>query len=535
MNSRSLRSSSLLIGVVFLALAAIPPSHAQDAQGNGQQKLTLPTVELDRRQLQIQKITPILDKPVKAQPNDFTPVSLINSLAVKEKLEKFQLDIGSFNAGSNDRLLPDDLQNQFVDVLQASGLTAKSAKDFFADPGSPLISSNNAEVAALSDNARKLIEMNAWEGSSFQKRYGGLLHDIDPKISPGIAAGDRSFYEKLQSDLKRHTGYVEHVVVDDSKVDSGDLVQPSPGSGGTPPPIFSGAANGEAFPRVMPFYSDKAGLLPGVGIIVQKDQLAKVDGGWKLATTNMNLPFGDAKFPPCDEPDSFAYKSRDKPRVDGRVCTSFLLGAADHLVTARHCMQDINVAFPDDVEDNPDHISVRADQYAVVFGFKYLLNVAGNYLAVYPQENVYFLSEASTSTAIAQSDIIELQLDRAVPSDVATPFELDDRPLDDALRPLHFTIAGYAEGLPMNIDIAQPQISQINNKYFGTFFVGADNYGGDSGAPVFDAESRKVVGMMRSGKTDFSLKPPSNQCYVSEVTKLAKDSQEAALHLKSFF
>lgn len=531
MNSRSLCSSSVLIGSALLALVSVRPSHAQQAQGGAQQRL--PAIQLDQHQLEIQQIQPPLDRPAPIQLQDFKQTVKIDSLDLK-KLEKFQFDLDSFNAGSNDRLLPDGLQHQFVDVLQSSGLTAKGAEDFFADPSSALASSNNAEIASLSDNAKKLIEMNAWEGSSFQKRYGGLLHDFDPKISPGIAAGDRSFYEKLQNDLKRHISYVEHVVVDDSKVDSGDLLQPSPG-GKTPPPIFSGAANGEAFPRVMPFYSDKAGLLPGVGIIVQKDRLTPVDGGWRLVTTNMNLPFGDAKFPPCDEPESFAYKSRDKPRVDGHVCTSFLLGAADHLITARHCMQDINVAFPEGEEGDPEQISVRADQFAVVFGFKYLQNVAGNYLAVYPEENVYFLSEASTTTAIAESDIIELQLDRAVPPDVATPFELDDRPLDDALRPLHFTIAGYAEGLPMNIDIAQPQISQIDKKFFGTFFVGADNYGGDSGAPVFDAESRKVVGMMRSGKTDFSLKPPDNQCYVSEVTKLAKDSQEAALHLKSFF
>lgn len=468
-----------------------------------------------------------------AAPPDGRPTAFnLRDPVLLDKFNDFRVDAQALGVDKSNVVIPETVKKQFVDVIGQGGISTNGESDFFATPESLGIIENVDETAKLAETARTLIAAGVWEGSQQQALYGRVLHDYDATISAGTPKNeDRAFFERAQELLKDIPGYLMHVVVTDSTEDSGFFTSPT-FSGN---PLFQGALAGEAFPHALPFFSDKAGLLPGVGVIVQASNLTQVQGGWTLATSDMNLPFGGVKYPPCEDPGSFIYKSRNNPRLEGRVCTGFLLGSNTRLITARHCMHDVNQAIPPNVSDNPSLISVHAEQYAVVFGFKTLANVAGGFLTVFPDENVYFLRQAPTTSLISRADVIELDLDRPVPADVATPFEFDERPLDDSLTTLSLTVAGYAVGLPLSIEAEQPTITKLDENY-GRFFVGGDNYHGDSGAPIFDTKSHKVIGLMLYGLSDFALaadKVP--QCYISNKTLTLANSQEAALHLKSFF
>ncbi|QND65678.1 hypothetical protein HB777_18370 [Mesorhizobium loti] len=467
-----------------------------------------------------------------AAPPDGRPTAYnLKDPVVLDKFDDFRVDAQALDIDQLNVVIPEAIKKQFVDVVGQGGISTKGEADFFATPDSVGIHENVDEIAKLAETARTLIAAGAWEGSQQQTLYGRVLNDYDPTIPAGVPGSeDRAFYERAQDLLKDLPGFLMHVVVTDSTEDSGFFTSPTFNGN----PLFQGGPPGEAFPRELPFFSDKAGLLPGVGVIVQASNLTRVQGGWTLATSDMNLPFGGVKYPPCENQASFIYKSRNNPRLEGRVCTGFLLGSSTRLITARHCMQDVNQAIPPDVSDHPSQISVHAEQYAVVFGFKTLANVAGGYLTVFPDENVYFLRQAPTTNLISRADVIELDLDRSVPADVATPFEFDERPLDDSLTTLTLTVAGYAIGLPLSIDSEKPTITKLDEGY-GRFFVGGDNYHGDSGAPIFDTKSHKVIGLMLAGLSDFALDPKMMpQCYISNKTVTLADSQEAALHLKSF-
>lgn len=464
-----------------------------------------------------------------AQPDTRPTAFNLKDPVLLDKFNDFRVDAQALGVDKSNVVVPETVKKQFVDVIGQGGISTNGEADFFATPESLGIIENVDETAKLAQTARTLIAAGVWEGSQQQALYGRVLHDYDATIPAGTPKNeDRAFFERAQELLKDIPGYLMHVVVTDSTEDSGFFTSPTFNGN----PLFQGGLAGEAFPHAPPFFSASAGLLPGVAVIVQRSNLSPAPGGgWTLATSDMNLPFGGVKYPPCENQTSFIYKSRNNPRLEGRVCTGFLLGSSTRLITARHCMQDVNQAIPPNVSDNPSQISVHAEQYAVVFGFKAL--DAGGYPTVFPDENVYFLNEAPTTNLIADTDLIELDLDRPVPSNVATPFEFDDRILDESLKTLTLTVAGYAVGLPLSIDSEKSSITKLTK--YGRFFVGSDNYHGDSGAPIFDSKSGKVIGMMLAGLSDFALDPKMMpQCYISNTTMTLADSQEAALHLKSF-
>ncbi|RUX34642.1 trypsin-like serine protease [Mesorhizobium sp. M2A.F.Ca.ET.042.01.1.1] len=453
----------------------------------------------------------------------------LNDGDIAKRFEAFRLEAEKL-ARSHDAVVPMALQKRFVDVIDTTGLGANDGSDFFVAPYSKAIRENDDVVAKLAETAKLRIKANAWENSSMQRIYGRLLHDYDSKITPGLAISqDRQFFERAQSLLKTMPGYVEHVVNDDSQHGAGYFTQPNyPGK-----PIFVGGGAGEAFPRRLPYIVDKTGLLPGVGVVVQRDQLKPTASGWTLATTSVALPFGGVRYLPCQDEQSFMYRYRASPRLEGRVCTAFLLGSNTRLVTARHCLHSKDQAIPSDAEDNPSLINVKTEQYAVVFGFQARDSLESPARTDFPAQNVYFFKQANTSDLVANSDLIELDLEKKVPPDVAVPFETDDRKLDMSLALLKLTVAGYPVGMPLSIDAEESHITTIGK--FGQFFVGGDNYHGDSGAPVFDSSTGKVIGLMVGGLSDFKLdlnKTPV--CYVANRTADPKDSQEAALHLKSF-
>ncbi|RWD80281.1 hypothetical protein [Mesorhizobium sp.] len=447
-----------------------------------------------------------------------------------DRFDAFRLEAGKLNPGSRDVVIPKALQEQFVDVIGRTGLSTNDNSDFFVQPDSPAVRQNDDVIAKLAETAKVRIDAKVWEDSSMQTIYGRLLNEYDPSITPGLAKSqDRQFFESAQDLFKNMPGYVMHVVNDDSQQGTGYFEEP--GYKGTP--IFAGGGQGEAFPKKPPYIVDKTGLLPGVGVIVQRDRLKQVASGWELTTTDVTLAFNGTRYPPCEDEGSFMYRYRASPRLEGRVCTAFLLGSNSRLVTARHCMHDTSQAIPLGAGDNPTLVNVQTGQYAVVFGFQARDVSTSQPPTAFPPENVYFFSQAATTNLVFNSDIIELDLDRPVPADVAVPFERDNRSLDMSLALLKLTVAGYPVGMPLSIDAEESHLTMIGK--FGQFFVGGDNYHGDSGAPVFDSDTGKVVGLMVGGLSDFKL--DANEvpaCYIANRTANPQDSQEAALHLKSF-
>ena len=176
-------------------------------------------------------------------------------------------------------------------------------------------------------------------------------------------------------------------------------------------------------------------------------------------------------------------------------CTGFLV-APNLLVTAGHC-----VVSESDCTD-----------YVWTFGYQMKNNVKTTEVTV---DNIY-----GCKKVIEHAWDLETGLDHAV-------IELDRRVKD--ITPLKFRKAGTAQlgdklviighptGLPMKI-AGGAWVQKLDRFHFTS---NLDAYGGNSGAPVFNATSGVVEGVLARGEEDYRTSP--NKCRVS--IKLPDESE----------
>lgn len=179
--------------------------------------------------------------------------------------------------------------------------------------------------------------------------------------------------------------------------------------------------------------------------------------------------------------------------------------------------------------------TAAADEMCFVFGWR---NGAGGAApfdgATIPASAVYTASAliaADADPAKLGDDFAIIELDRSVPSAIAEPLRLaPTRPdVDDVIYVMGFPCglplkyAGDAVVLPSN---AAPR-----------FVTTLDTFAGNSGSPVFSAETDEVIGLFLAGGDDFDLLngsyDSSSRCFVS--TRIdAEDSIEEALFVDRF-
>lgn len=183
---------------------------------------------------------------------------------------------------------------------------------------------------------------------------------------------------------------------------------------------------------------------------------------------------------------------------------SGVLVAADKIATAGHCVSE---------DELPD----------IRFVFGYLLQGESPRLR-YTKDDVYSGKQIIAGEYDEQGpDWAVIELDRAVVgrAPVAPPSK-------DAAKREEVYVIGHPSGLPAKI----ARGSEVRENTHPAFFLAnLDTYGGNSGSPVFSADSHLLVGLLVRGDTDFrydktrrcnvSYTCPSTGCRGEDVVKLS--------------
>jgi len=226
-----------------------------------------------------------------------------------------------------------------------------------------------------------------------------------------------------------------------------------------------------------------------VALFNQSDVTDNGDGTSTLRTQN----FGTSRNLCSSE------RFRDQPV--GAFCSGFLV-APDVIATAGHCVTASNVT------------DVR-----FVFGFR--MTDATTAQTVISNNDIYsgasLLGRQEEGTG---PDWALVQLDRPVNGHSVVSIRRDGR-IPDA-QPVH--VIGHPSGLPLKLAAG----AAVRDNSPAAFFVAnLDTYGGNSGSPVFNADTHIVEGILVRGEADFvmqgtcrvSLVCPSTGCRGEDCTR----------------
>lgn len=170
----------------------------------------------------------------------------------------------------------------------------------------------------------------------------------------------------------------------------------------------------------------------------------------------------------------------------GSFCSSFL-AADDLVVTSAHCFkeyapEDSNISYKD-----------------TLFVFGYAVEAAGRFPTDVPAGNVFAFKElVSAKYDKAGEDYAIIRLDRKVPAD-RFPLAIN-RGRAPAAGARLFTI-GYPSGMPVKI-AGSARVRSVNAAK-GFFVTDLDTFRGNSGSPVFNADTMLIEGVLSRGGTDY--------------------------------
>ncbi len=200
-----------------------------------------------------------------------------------------------------------------------------------------------------------------------------------------------------------------------------------------------------------------------VGLIMRRQDIELVDDSIYILNTAMSL---EQKFKLCpNEP------FKDQP-VSGEA-TGFLI-SENSFATAAHALEG-------NIKD-----------YAFVFGYE-LVNATGAHTTFIHSRDVYFPD--SIISIDPTRDIAIARLSRKSERPVLAVFT-------DASFPTKTEIymIGFPSGLPQKASVNAGILPNSTQNYF---FSSLDAFQGNSGSPVFEKYTGKVIGILVSGTVDF--------------------------------
>nr|WP_295922828.1 serine protease [uncultured Dyadobacter sp.] len=197
-----------------------------------------------------------------------------------------------------------------------------------------------------------------------------------------------------------------------------------------------------------------------------------------------------------------------------RLCpgTPFLnqpvIGVGTAFISGEQTMITANHVFLDD-----------PGRYAIIFGFE-MVNKTGAYEALIPLKDIYF------PTRIIQASEV---LDVAV-FEVSRPLK---RPVLQyslsGLPPIYSSIymIGHPYGLPKKVALNASVQSNGYAEYFYTTLFASQ---GNSGSPVFDLNTNRVIGVLVSGEVDYTW---NGSCNVPSVCRIPYCKGEKVISIGS--
>ena len=189
------------------------------------------------------------------------------------------------------------------------------------------------------------------------------------------------------------------------------------------------------------------------------------------------LEYGFNGIPVCDD-------VRFAGQPIGATCTAFMVGS-DIIATAGHCL------FP-----------FELDNYYIVFGYE--MEDEDTPILVFSPNQVYEVEEIIDWALMGPLDHALFRVDRPITAPEATPLPLrrdGQIELDENVGTI-----GHPTGLPKKIAFGEDTVVTENSHpfYFG---ANIDVFGGNSGGPVFNAETGLVEGIaVRSSFPEFEMR-----------------------------
>lgn len=168
-------------------------------------------------------------------------------------------------------------------------------------------------------------------------------------------------------------------------------------------------------------------------------------------------------------------------------CTGFLVGK-DLLVTAGHCA----TRFGKDIRNQSNRECATKSWL-----FDYQVGQDGSVnLESVPADKVYHCEKVVFARYGEFEDYAIIKLDREVTD--RAPLKLRTKGRIQVDQPLY--VIGAPSGLPLKHAGGAKVFSKSKNGYFST---NLDTFGGNSGSPVFNANTNEVEGILVRGDTDY--------------------------------
>lgn len=214
----------------------------------------------------------------------------------------------------------------------------------------------------------------------------------------------------------------------------------------------------------------------GIAYIVPKKNVKKLD-----KKTNMIV----AK-PLSDVANLCSYENFSDHRASSPTCTGFLV-APDLVATAGHCVTD----------------KKSCKNLNFVFGVTSAKEFSQGFQI--DKTNFYSCKKIITTNQNDRRDYALIKLNKKVQARHIFEIEDDSRLNDES--------SVYMIGHPLGLPVTYTRAVPVSNYYFNDFFTAPLNsFSGNSGSPVINSSTNKVVGILASGQKDFDEPTDLRSC-----------------------
>lgn len=144
--------------------------------------------------------------------------------------------------------------------------------------------------------------------------------------------------------------------------------------------------------------------------------------------------------------------------------------------------------------------------YVVVFGYQ-IINKNGVVSSFIPKSEIYEITAISQKNE--ELDVAEIKVNKTI----NRPVLEWENTFFDAKKGNEIYMIGYPSGLPMKLAL-NAAVEENTHPYY--FYTSLDGFQGNSGSPVFNFYTHKVIGILVSGEIDYKF---NGTCYSSPLCK----------------